>query len=107
LYKIVVKVLSLRLKKVLDKVIDARKFAFSEGRGLMDKVLVANEVLEEVKRKNSSCVFFKVDCKKTYDSINRLIYYILQWLGFCEKLIGWIKACLKSSSISVLVNGIV
>jgi len=32
--------------------------------GLMDGVLVANEVLEEVKRKKSSCVFFKVDYEK-------------------------------------------
>ena len=65
----------------------------------MDSVLVANE------RRKSSCIFFKVDYEKAYDSIDwDFIYYMLQRLGFCEKWVEWIKACLESSSISVLVN---
>jgi len=70
LYKIISKVLSLRLKKVINKVIDVRQSVFLEGRGLLDNVLVANEVLEEYKRKRKSCVFFKVDYEKAYDSVN-------------------------------------
>jgi len=56
-------VLSLCLKKVIGKVIDVRQSAFLEGRGLLDNVLVANEVLEDYKRKRKNCVFFKVDYK--------------------------------------------
>ena len=61
LYKIIFKALSLRLKKVISKVIDVKQSTFLEGRGLMDSVLVANEVLDEYKRKRKSCAFFKVD----------------------------------------------
>jgi len=46
------------LKKVLHKVIDDRQPAFLEGRRLMDSVLVAYEVLKEVKRRKSSFFFF-------------------------------------------------
>jgi len=106
LYKIVAKIMSLRLKKVLHKIIDVRQSAFLERRGLMDSVLVANEMLEEMKKKKRRCIFFKVDYEKAYDSINwDFIYYILQRLGFCERWIGWIRVCLQSSLISVLVNG--
>ncbi|XP_068472346.1 uncharacterized protein [Phaseolus vulgaris] len=70
LYKIISKALSLRLKKVISKVIDFRQSAFLEGRGLLDSVLVANEVL----------------------------------LGFCVQWICWIKGCLESALVSVLVN---
>jgi len=59
----------MRLKKVLRKVIDGRQSAFLESRGLMDGVLVANKVSEEVKRRKSSYVFFKVDYEKVYDSV--------------------------------------
>jgi len=55
---------------VISKVIDVKQSTFLEGRGLLDGVLVANEVLEEMKRTKKSCVFFKVDYEKAYDSIS-------------------------------------
>jgi len=70
LYKIISKALSLRLKRVISKVIDVRQFTFLEGWRLLVGVLVANEVLEEMKRKKKSCVFFKVDYEKAYNSIS-------------------------------------
>jgi len=69
LYKIVEKIMSLRMKKVLHKVIDVDQFTFLEGRGILDSVLATNEVMEEIKRRNSSCVFFKVDYEKAYESV--------------------------------------
>jgi len=106
LYKIISKALSLHLKKVISKVIDVRQSAFLEGRGLLDSVLVENEVLEEYKRKKKSCVFFKVDYEKAYDSVSwEFLYYMLKRLGFCAQWIRWIKCCLEFGSVSVLLNG--
>ena len=105
IYKIISKILSTRLKKVLNKVIDLRQIVFLEGMGLLDNVLVANEVLEEMKRKKASCVFFKVDYKKTYDLVCwDFLHYMLDRLGFCEKWISWIRSCLESAKVFVLVN---
>ena len=74
------------MKKVTHKVINSRQSAFLKGRGILDSVLVANEVMEEVKRKKSSCVFFKVDYEKAYDKVVwEFIYYMLGRLGFCDK----------------------
>jgi len=70
LYKIISKVLYLRLKNVISKVIDVRQSAFFEGRGLLDSVLVPNEVLEEMKRKKRSCILFKVDYEKAYNFVS-------------------------------------
>ncbi|XP_068483632.1 uncharacterized protein [Phaseolus vulgaris] len=53
-----------------------------------------------------SCVFFKVDYEKAYDSVSwDFLYYMLERLGFCAQWIRWIKGCLESASVSVLVNG--
>jgi len=30
---------------------------------------------------------------------------MMERLGFCRKWIGWVRTCLESSSVSVLVNG--
>ena len=68
---------------MLNKVIDPRQSVFIEGRSFLDNVLVAIVVLEEVKRKKASCVFFKVDYEKVYDSVHRdFLYYMLDKIGF-------------------------
>jgi len=88
-YKMVSKILAIRLKKVISKVINVRQSAFLEGRGLLDSILVANEVLEEMKRNKKSCVFFKVNYEKAYDSMRwNFISYMLGRLGFCGKWIS-------------------
>jgi len=106
IYKIISKSLSLRLKSVLHKVIDQTQSAFLKGRGLLDSVVVANETIDEVKRKKKKCIVVKVDYEKAYDSIRwDFLFYMMERLGFCIRRINWIKESLKSSTISVLVNG--
>jgi len=46
-YKIIAKVLSNKLKLVLPSIID--KFTFIKGKGLLDSVVVTNEVIEEAR----------------------------------------------------------
>ena len=76
------------------------------GKGLLDSILVANEVVEEIKRRKKSGVIVKIDYEKAYDSVSwEFLYYMMERLGFCRQWISWIKECLMSASISVLVNG--
>ncbi|XP_068479065.1 uncharacterized protein [Phaseolus vulgaris] len=64
LYKIISKVLSCRIKSVLPSVIDGSHSAFLMDRGMLDSVLMANEVVEELRRDGRSLLFLKVDYKK-------------------------------------------
>ena len=83
IYKIVAKVLARRLKKVLPKIIDERQSAFIEGRDMLHSVLVANEAVEEVKRNAKSCLVFKVDYKKAYNSVSwDFLIFMLRKMGF-------------------------
>jgi len=68
--KIVAKVLSNRLKKVLPCIIDEHQSTFMEGRQLLHSVVVASKAVEEAKRRNKSCLVFKVDYEKAYDSVS-------------------------------------
>lgn len=105
IYKIVAKLLANRLKKVMPFIIDERQSAFIEGRHLLHSTIIANEVVEEAKRGQKPCIVFKVDYEKTYDSVSwDFLFYILRRMGFCTKWIQWIEGCIKSASISILVN---
>ena len=106
MYKIVAKLLANRMKKVMPSIINEAQYAFIEGRHLLHSALIANEVIDEAKRSNKSCLVFKVDYEKAYDSVLwNFLLYMLKGTGFSPKWIKWIEGCMKSASISVLVNG--
>ena len=106
MYKILAKILANRLKLVLPNIIHCTQSAFVKGRGLLDSVLVVNEVIKDARQNAKQCVIIKLDFEKAYDSVKwDFLFYMMARLGFCTRWINWIKACLDSSTISILVNG--
>ena len=69
LYKIISKVLSNRLKGVLEETIAETQGAFVAGRQILDVILVANEIVEEYRRKGKTGFVFKIDFEKDYDFV--------------------------------------
>ena len=69
IYKLLAKVLANRLWVVLDEVVGPNQFSFIKGRQILDCSLVANEVIDEIKKKMSGGLIFKVDFEKAYDSV--------------------------------------
>lgn len=73
---------------------------------MLDNVLVANEAVHEAKRSRKPTFLLKVDFEKAYDSVNwGFLFYMLRRLKFRERWIRWVKGCLSSASVSILVNG--
>ncbi|GKV35410.1 hypothetical protein SLEP1_g43679 [Rubroshorea leprosula] len=105
-YKILGKLLANRLKKVLDQVIGKQQMAFISGRQLMDGVVIENEVVDEAKKKKRKSFLFKIDFEKAYDKVCwKFLDCMMQKLGFCATWRRWIMECLRTSQVSVLVNG--
>ena len=72
----------------------------------MDGVLVANETIDFLKRSKKRGLIFKVDFEKAYDSVEwAFLLDGLENMGFGVKWRNWIKSCLNSARISILVNG--
>jgi len=68
MYKIISKVLARRIKQVLSSITDESQSAFIKDRGILDSVLMANEVVEDLKRGGRSGLCLKADFEKAYDS---------------------------------------
>lgn len=105
-YKILSKVLASRFKQVLPAVVDHVQYAFLGERSIMNGVLIANEVVDWWKKLKKKGLILKLDFEKAYDSINwNFLLQMLEKFGFGSKWIGWMKECLASARVSVLVNG--
>ncbi|GAU48811.1 hypothetical protein TSUD_406440 [Trifolium subterraneum] len=106
LYKLIAKVLAARLSKVLDELIPNSQSAFLKGRQLVDGVVVVNEVIDFARKAGKDCLILKVDFEKAYDSVDwGFLDYMLRRFDFGAKWCAWMKACVCSGNMSVLLNG--
>ncbi|MCH81419.1 LINE-1 reverse transcriptase like, partial [Trifolium medium] len=106
LYKLLSKILAGRLKRVLGKVISGCQSAFLPSRQIMDGVVVLNENIDLAKRRKNECMIFKVDFERAYDTISwNYLESMMKKMGFAEKWLSWMKACVFESTMSVLING--
>lgn len=104
IYKIISKVLVRRLRNILPKLISNNQFAFLKGRGLLEAVLLANEVIGELKAQD--LIALKVDITKAYDSLQwNYLISMMRKMGFPNCWINWIHVCLESASFQILING--
>lgn len=106
LYKIVAKILSLRIKEVMNQIIDESQFAFVRDRQILDGVLIANEAISWLKKRNKEGILLKIDFQSAYDSVLwDFIDHIMQEMGFGHKWRKWVMSCISTPSISILLNG--
>ncbi|GJU55117.1 putative RNA-directed DNA polymerase, eukaryota, reverse transcriptase zinc-binding domain protein [Tanacetum coccineum] len=82
-YKILSKLLAIRLAKVMDKIIRPNQTAFIAGRQILDGILVANEIINYACAENIRMLLFKVDFEKAFYSVNwEFLFDTMNQMGF-------------------------
>ena len=109
IYKLVSKVIANRLKIVLPFIISESQSAFQSNKAISDNILVAFELLHQMKTQKSKKADFmtlKLNMSKAYNKVEwRFLTEIMKKMGFCESWIAIIYECVKIVSYSILVNG--
>lgn len=68
--------------------------------------MIANEIVDGWKKKHKKGIIIKLDFEKAYDSINwGFLFSMLSNFGFGSKWIKWMKECVSTAKVSILVNG--
>ena len=97
-YKVISKVLSLRLREVLGGIISKTRGAFVAGRQNLDVILFANEV-EDYRSSQKKRVVFKIDFEKAYDYVEwSFLDFVLEKKGFGDLWRKWMLGYLSSVS---------
>ncbi|XP_043721016.1 uncharacterized protein LOC122668529 [Telopea speciosissima] len=107
LYKIITKILSNRIQHVIGSVVSHNQSAFIKGRPIVDNILVCHDIVRGIEQKAASpTAVLKVDLHKAYESLSRkFLFDVMGRMGFSDKFIGWVKACVTTPMFSVLING--
>ncbi|KAE8682024.1 Serine/threonine-protein kinase CTR1 [Hibiscus syriacus] len=107
LYKILSKCLSRSLRNCISDIISLTQFAFILGRQILDCSLIANEGVDFWRKKRLKGCVFKVDFRKAYDTMDwPVIFKVMEKMSFGFKWSSWIRQCVTTASVSVLVNGV-
>jgi hypothetical protein len=107
IYKIITKVIALRLKPILSYIISKEKVGYVEGRKIMDSVILAHEVIHSLKATRTPGMLIKLDLSKAFDRISwKYMSSLLEAFGFDNLWVAWIMRLTSSAFFSILVNGV-
>lgn len=105
IYKWIIKVLTLRISPCAEKLISREQTALMKNRNIMYGIMALHEVIHETKRHGKVRVVLKLDFEKAYDKVDwNFLFDYLNFKGFCDKWIGWIKKVVMGGIVSVKLN---
>ncbi|KAK3206960.1 hypothetical protein Dsin_021006 [Dipteronia sinensis] len=106
MYKVLAKILANRLKSVMDVVIGETQMAFVKKRQIMDSFVIAEEIIHSWRKDNVGGLLLKLDFEKAYYSVDHnFLDSMMKDMGFGERWRMWIRWCISTPKMSVLVNG--
>ena len=82
LYKLISKIIAVRLKPHLDTHITREQYGFLKDRQIVEPIGIVQEILHTVKTKNMCALILKLDLVKAFDRVNwSYIWLILIQIG--------------------------
>ena len=107
LYKLLSSAIAERLKTVLDKLVSKCQTGFIKGRYSGESTRLIYDIMNYTEVKNKNGLLMLIDFEKAFDSISwKFMYNILQFLGFSESFIRWIKLMNTDLNASILQAGV-
>ena len=107
IYKLLTKVISNRLKKLLPEIISPTQNAFIPGRLITDNILIGYEVFHSMYNKHTrhGSMAIKVDMAKAYDRVEwQFLRQVMLWFGFRHPWVNTVMECVGSASFSFIIN---
>ncbi|KAG7576302.1 Ribonuclease H domain [Arabidopsis thaliana x Arabidopsis arenosa] len=108
LFKVITKMMVIRLKSVISKLIGPAQASFIPGRLGIDNIVVVQEAVHSMRRKKGrkGWMLLKLDLEKAYDRIRwDFLRETLEAAGLSEGWCSRILECVADPSMSLLWNG--
>lgn len=105
-YKILAKVLSLRLRSVLPHIINIDQTCSILRRSITDSIILLRNIFDFIEQKNIPSVVLCLDQAKAFDRVSHdFLFKVLNAYGFGSSFTSWVKLLYTNTSSSILFNG--
>ena len=105
-YKILAKLLSLRIQKVLPKLISNDQYGFLKGRFIGENIRLFIDIQNFCRAHHIEGVALSIDFEKAFDMIDwEFLYYALNIFGFDQAFIQWVQLLYFNIDGCVINNG--
>ena len=105
-YKIMTRVLAMRLAGVADSLVSRDQAAFIPGRQIFGHIKLAKAVIDLAEAEEINGAIVALDQEKAYDKINhQYLWAVLRKLNFPENFIRTVQHLYKNAESCVFVNG--
>jgi hypothetical protein len=109
IYKLIVKVLANRMKKVLGEIISPNQSAFILGRLITDNIIIAFETLHTMDTRLKGAegyMALKLNMSKVYNIVEwDFLEMVMSRIGFDSRWVQLLMTCVRTVKYSVLING--
>ena len=107
LFKISSKILVDRLAQIATRIVSPYQFGFIRDRHIEDCIALASDCVNVLHKKcYGGNLAMKIDIRKAFDTLDwSFLRRVLQAFGFSPVFMDWIDNILRSSRLSVMING--
>ena len=106
IYKLIAKVIAIRMNKVIDKLVHRNQTGFMKKRYIGENTRLIADVIDYCEKDSIDGLLLAVDFKNAFDSIEHdFIWYTLEAFNFGPELISWIKVLYNGALITICNNG--
>ena len=105
-YKLVTKIIVMRLKLKLFEVLSKEQCGFLKNRQILEAIGISQEFMHSAKVKKMRPLLMKIDLAKEYDKVDwGFLHLVLLQIGLFVEVTNWIMACVSSTNFAILING--
>ena len=104
--KLLGRILQERLQRVAERVLPDSQCGFCQGRGCVDMIFAARQLVEKAREHNCLLFTLFIDLKKVYDSVPRAaLWQVLEKYGVPPTLLSVVRSFHEGMRDSVRVRG--